>query len=188
MVNNGGQYLLGTGTYHPINGGSGVVEDVPWSYGKGGLGSDCAGFAICWCWKLPRHRLGFNRGSWATISDDLNVNSIVEDSHHKCELTEPELEAWDHPIVGDLLCYPSFKFKGVPFIGHVALIERVPEDYTDGRYDQLTVIQCHGPDHFKPGVVRTDGSLFLHHDSKWPADNKDNIPRRTCVVRMKERF
>lgn len=187
----GGQYLLGTGDYHPhkVSDPSGntpdpagiFTKDLPWTEVKGEQGSDCAGFAICWCWKLQRHRPGFNVGYWATVSDDINVNSIMEDAEHHQELALCEVF---QPKPGDLLCYPTFSVKGVdrPFIGHVGFIEAVGPGYKAGRYDLLTVIQCHGPNHFKPGVVRTDGSLFMHHDSVWP-----QVERQCRVVRMRER-
>jgi hypothetical protein len=53
-----GQYVLGTGDYRPT-----TTSDTPWTVNAGLTGSDCAGFAICWAWKLVRHRPGFNKGS-----------------------------------------------------------------------------------------------------------------------------
>lgn len=193
MVNKGGQYLYGTGDYQPFS--SSVSDridgfvDLPWTLKNGEQGSDCAGFAICWAWKLKRHRPGFNKGEWASIEDDINVNSILEDAQHHQELSrgivgEPKIPPPCKP--GDLLCYPTFYVKGVtrPFIGHVALIEKVPDGWFGG-YDALTVIQCHGPDHFKPGVIRSNGYVFTQHDAKWPGDS--NRERRCKIVRMKER-
>lgn len=183
MVNAGGQYKLGTGDYRPVihkslSSGPTTLVDLPWTGAE--QASDCAGFAICWCWKLTRHRPGFNKGSWSTVEDDINVNSMMEDATHKKELAEGVVTV---PRPGDLICYPTFYVKGVknPFIGHVALIEGVPAVWVPGRYDTLAVIQCHGPNGFRPGVVRTDGSLFLHHDHVWPQ------PERQCrIVRMRE--
>src|SRR5262245_49816365 len=48
--------------------------------------SDCAGFAICRCYGLRRHRPGFNRGAWSSVEDDLNCNSAIEDADHHREL------------------------------------------------------------------------------------------------------
>lgn len=179
MVNNGGQYILGTGDYWPPGQPGGV--DVPWTTNQYGCGSDCAGFAICYCWKIHRHRVPFNRGSWATVSDDLNVNSAVEDALHNRELFTLVLGFdaggnWNlgMPKPGDLLCYVSVTLKhedGSPavFIGHVAIIETVPADYKPGEgYRRLGLIQCHGPNHFTPGVVATDGHGFDLHDANWP--------------------
>lgn len=177
LANGGGQYLLGTGDFKPKN------DFDPWTYRNAELGSDCAGFAICYCWKLVRHRPRFNHGPWATVEDDLNVNSVLEDSQHKQELTVASNMVLD-PVPGDLICYPTFQYRdrGKKFIGHVAIIDMVPPGFKSGRWDTLGIIQCHGPDRFKPGVVATDGSLFLHHDSLWPKDE-----HRTKIVRMKER-
>lgn len=174
VVERRGEYRLGTGDYLP----SGPGSDIPWTAGKY---SDCAGFAICYCWKLKRHRPGFNKGDWSTVEDDLNVNSVMEDASHNKELAAYEVDRLA-PVPGDLLCYPTFKVAGKTFIGHVALIDVVPTYYKPGRYDQLQVVQCHGPNGFTPGAVHTDGSLFLHHDAIWP------LPKHQCkIIRMKER-
>lgn len=188
MVNAGGQYILGTGDYKP-NGS----KDLPWTaywkktspwYNK--QGSDCAGFAICWAWMLRRHRPGFNVGPWATVSDDINCNSALEDGLHKQELfvTLPE-SACVQP--GDLLVYPTIRLKSgskvKEFIGHVGIIETVPVSFKYGDWDKLTVIQCHGPNGRTPGVVRTDGSVWEHHDSLW-----GKLEHRTRIVRPKERL
>jgi hypothetical protein len=197
MVNNGGQYLLGTGDYRPFTPTKDIRDivgrdlglvDLPWTLNNGEQGSDCAGFAICWCWKVKRHRPGFNKGPWASVEDDINVNSIIEDAKHKGELVEGwvgPFEVIQNPRAGDLICYPTFWLYGKQFIGHVAIIEIVPANYKPGRFDLLTVIQCHGPNGFRPGVVRTDGSLFVHHDDVW--NDSNDYSRRCKIVRMKER-
>lgn len=179
MVNNGGQYLLGTGDYWPHK-ENGLEVDLPWTYLNGKAGSDCAGFAICFAWKLQRHRPGFNHGSWATVSDDINSDSALEDGLHKQEL----FTVVTTPRPGDLLIYPSIRVLGKRFIGHVGLIEHVPAEWDAGapQYNLLTVIQCHGPNGFRPGVVRTDGSVWAHHDHLWP-----KAQHKTQIVRPKER-
>lgn len=176
MVGKGGQYLLGTGDYHP------GLEDTPWTQqgGSADWGSDCAGFAISWAWKLRRHRPGFNVGPWATVADDINSDSALEDSLHK-----KELFTWvAQPQPGDLLIYPSIHLGGKRFIGHVGLVEVAPAawDPRAPNYSLLTIIQCHGPNHSRPGVVRTDGSIWAHHDSIWPKPE-----HRTSIVRPRSR-
>lgn len=179
-------YLLGTGDYRPHPGGS----DLPWTpytgpTGTQAYGSDCAGFAICWAWKLVRHRPGFNRGRWSTVEDDINCNSAIEDANHKQELfTEV-----DTPRPGDLLAYPSFYLRlndGTrhQFIGHVGLVSSVPRlwDPKHRNYRGCGVIQCHGPNGFKPGVVVTDGSIWQQHDVGWPKPE-----HCTHIIRPKER-
>lgn len=179
-------YLLGSGDFN-IKLGPPMV-DLPWTPGSTGrgLGSDCAGFAICWCWKLKRHRPGYNRGSWASVEDDINCNSLLEDAQHKQELAtlSPLI-----PRPGDLLVYPTIRITSnghgpLTFIGHVGLVESAPPawDPSQPRYDLLSVIQCHGPDGFTPGVVRTDGMIWARHNANWPKPE-----HRAYVVRMKER-
>jgi hypothetical protein len=159
------------------------VTDLPWTAKNGQSGSDCAGFAICWAWKLRRHRPGFNVGAWATVSDDINCNSALEDGLHKQELftTIPEGEK---VRPGDLLVYPTITtLKGKDgkvkrFIGHVGIIEFVPPNFKYGDWGRLSIIQCHGPNFRKPAVVRSDGSIWAHHDTLW-----GKIQHRTRIVR-----
>lgn len=195
MAYGAGQYWLGTGDYRPQTarceacGANTRVIDIPWT---GPLaGSDCAGFAICWCWKLTRHRPGFAKGSPADpnvsdVDDDINCNSLIEDAEG-AKTVSMFLAPTVAPRPGDLLVYPTLRFtksdgKVLTFIGHVALIESVPVAYTPGDYSSLTVLQCHGPNGFKPGVVRTTGEVFELHDVTWPKP-----AHRTRVIRMKER-
>ena len=176
MVNHGGQYVYGTGDYDPHD-----FLDLPWTMSKRMAGSDCAGAAICYAWKLVRSRPGFNKGAWASIEDDINVNSAMEDGCHKNELFQWVATRDVQP--GDLLCYPSFTFGGKDFIGHVALVEFVKPRFAGSyRFMDLVVLQCHGPNGFRPGVVRTDGSIWDHHDSIWPLPE-----HRTKVIRPLER-
>jgi len=182
LVGRGGCYVLGTGDWIGPPSKSQTVApillgaDLPWTYRDGKLGSDCAGFAISWCYQLKRHRPGYNRGSWATVSDDLNCNSAIEDAEHGREL----FELVTGPIQpGDLLCYPTFR-AGVllrRFIGHVGIVTGVAR--WDGRLASLDVAQCCGPNGRSPAVLATDGSVWDRHDAKWPAHQK----RQTRVLR-----
>jgi len=171
IANRGGRYVDGSGDYRPTD-----DTDLPWTPIAHGVGSDCAGFALCWAYCLTRHRPGYNHGPWASVSDDINCNSALEDAAHARELfrflTEDE-----QPAPGDLLCYPSFTIKDSdgaphPYIGHVGIIigtGRI-KDWKSGwaNYEQLDVAQCRGPDGRAPGVILTDGSVWSHHDSIWP--------------------
>lgn len=179
IVNAGGQYLLGTGDYWPHK-EAGNLVDLPWTAKSGLWGSDCAGFAVCWAWKIQRHRPGFNHGAWATVADDVNSDSALEDAHHNREL----FETTTVPRPGDLIIYPSIYLSGKRFIGHVGLVAATPAEWDPKapQYNLLTVYQCHGPNGFKPGVVKTDGSVWAHHDSIWPKPE-----HRTQLVRPKER-
>lgn len=181
-------YWLGTGDYKPFSTDHGQI-DMPWTSNEDAekLGyhrcSDCAGFAICWCWKLRRHRPGFNKGPWASIEDDINVNSIMEDAVHHQELAtevEPSMV-----MPGDLLCYPTIKLKGFPkpFIGHVAIVLDVNPVYLAGRYSKLLIAHCHGPNGRRPAVTQNMGSHWEEHDKQWPKNE-----HRTHVIRIKERL
>lgn len=177
----GGQYMLGTGDYvTPIPTGS----DLPWTTRDGVLGCDCAGL-VCWSFMLPRHRPGYNRGSWATVSDDLNCNSMIEDSEHDQEIWEPCL----HPEMGCVLAYPTFRIKKddgevLTFIGHTCVVvgvSRVLEwDSAAPQYHLLDVAQVKGPNGRKPAAIATDGSIWDHHDSLWPKPE-----HRTRMIRVK---
>lgn len=178
LVGNGGQYLLGSGDY------LGETQP-PWTFRDGEAGCDCAGFAICWAYKLKRHRPGFNVGAWASVEDDINVNSAMEDATHTRELFE---FVTAEPRPGDLLCYPTFVLRTASgprkFIGHVGVVtstKRVLEwDPLRPQYELLDVAQCRGPNGRKPAVVATDGSLWAHHDATWP-----KVQHRTQMIRAR---
>lgn len=161
---NYGVYMLGTGDC-----------DTP----KDGQ-SDCAGFAFCKCWGLRRHRPGFNKGAWASIEDDINCNSAIEDADHHKELFVPI----DRPELGAFLIYPTFYLKGhpKPWIGHVAIVVAVPPEWDPAlsKFAELTVVQCCGPDLRKPGILKTSGVHWDNHDKDWP-----NAEHRTRLIKVK---
>lgn len=166
VVGQGGEYRLGAGDYRP----AGDV-DLPWtSAAVGGPGSDCSGFAISWCYKIPRHRPGFNHGSWATVSDDVNPNSAIEDAEHAGELFERVLT----PAIGVLLCYPTIHLPGhvEPWIGHVQIVTGLRRclewDAARPDYGALDVAECRGPNGRRPGVVPGTGATMARHDLQWP--------------------
>ncbi len=174
-----GEYIYGTGDYRPRGG-----VDVPWTSKGGKLGSDCAGLAICYAYMLRRNRPGFARGSHPVIpydiDDDINCNSALEDALGHRELFEPITT----PALGCLLVYPTFRIAGreSPFIGHVGIVVSLARclewNPLDPDYSLLDVVQCRGPNGRSPGVVRTDGSLWDHHDERWP-----KIEHRTTMLR-----
>lgn len=159
-----GVYQLGTGDLQSNN-------DDP---------RDCFGFAYCECYGVKRHRPGFNRGPWASVSDDLNCNSAIEDADHAGELFERVLT----PAPGVLLTYPTIRLAGhPPFIGHVGIVVSVDRcaewDHEHPQYELLDVVQCRGPNGRRPGIVRTDGSAWAHHDALWPRPE-----HRTAMLRV----
>ena len=149
-----GVYQLGTGDYDTPIGGP----------------SDCAGFAISRCYGLPRHRPGFNTGPWATVADDLNCNSAIEDADHHREL----FVRAERPAIGDLIAYPTIRLAGHdhPWIGHVAIVVNVMRvlewDPAAPDWSLVDVVQCCGPNGRRPGILRTDGSHWNGHDMTWP--------------------
>lgn len=146
---------------------------------------DCFGFAFCELYGVRRHRLGFNRGPWASVEDDLNCNSAIEDADHAGEL----FERVQTPAPGVLLTYPTIRIRGQDgvlhqFIGHVGIVVGVARclewDHDHPSYSLLDVAQCRGPNGRKPGIVATDGAVWDHHDATWPKPE-----HRTVMLRVK---
>lgn len=142
---------------------------------------DCFGFAVCELYGIKRHRPGFNRGAWATVSDDLNCNSALEDAEHAGELFE--IVQWPEP--GVLLAYPTIRLMGhAPFIGHIGIVVSVRGalewDAWRPDYALLDVVDCHGPNGRKPGVVLGNGTVWNRHDELWPKRE-----HRTRMLRVK---
>lgn len=166
--------LVGTGVYELGTGDC----DTP----IGGK-SDCAGFAICKCYGLRRHRKGFNVGSWASVSDDINCNSLIEDADHHRELAVRVTSG--PPQLGDLLTYPTFRLPGHPrpWIGHVAIVtgvSRVLEwDWSRPTWSCLDVVQSCGPDGRRPGIIATTAAHWDDHDRDWPKEE-----HRSRLLRM----
>jgi hypothetical protein len=182
IVGKGGQYVLGTGDYRPRV-VQGQLIDTPWTeHDSGMVGCDCAGFAISWCYKLRRHRPGYNSGPWATVTDDMNNNSVLEDAEHTQDLAEIVTT----PAPGVLLIYPTITLPdhpGMRWIGHVGIVTSVRRcsewDNATPDYSLLDVAQCMGPNGRRPGVVSTDGAIWSHHDSLWGKPE-----HRTRMARM----
>lgn len=180
-------YQLGTGDYDPKH-----PDDPCTTRRDGKRGSDCAGAAQCYAYKLKRHRPGFASGQvplkyrdQSDVDDDINTSSGIEDALTKQEIYEIVNEG---PVLpGDLLSYATLRIKGADgevhvFIGHVGMIKFVPEGWTraDG-FDQLRILQCKGPNGRMPLVVETDGSLWDRHDMNWPKEQ-----HRTQILRVKQ--
>ena len=167
-----GEYQLGTGDCYTERGGK----------------SDCAGFAINWCYNLRRHRPGFNRGPWSTVEDDINCNSAIEDADHHQELftqaIPPDRPQEGEARPGDLLTYPTFVVgpKHIKFIGHVAIVVDVPADWRVGDpWARLTVVQCCGPNGRTPAILKTSGAHWDAHDQVWPKPQ-----HRSRLLRVKQ--
>lgn len=171
--------LVGTGVYELGTGDCDTPVGAP---------SDCAGFAICKCYGLRRHRPGFNHG-WMdpggrtpSIEGDLNCNSAIEDADHHREL----FVRGDRPELGDLIAYPTIRLPGSgagPWIGHVAIVVGVDRarniDMTRPDWSLLDVVQCAGPDGRRPGIIATTGRHWVDHDRTWP-----RLEHRTALLRL----
>ena len=143
---------------------------------------DCFGFAVCKIFGLRRHRPGFNLGAWATVEDDLNSNSLIEDAQHAGELAEVVYT----PAPGVLLAYPMIRLVGYhdPWIGHIGIVVGVSRCTSWHQelpsYAQRDVVQCQGPNGRRPGIRASDGSVWDHHDALWPRPE-----HRTVMLRIK---
>jgi hypothetical protein len=179
IVGKGGQYILGTGNYRKS-----ASPDVPWTSRDGKRGADCAGFAMAWCYCIVRSRKGFNRGSWATVSDDINTDSGVEDAANKQELYRFVED--EPPAIGDLIVFPSKFAKTGKRItpGHVGIITGTPRmKWSAGwtAYGELDIAQCKGPNFRAPGVIASDGKLWVDHDKRVRATQPH---RKTRILRI----
>ncbi len=161
-----GTYALGAGDYHPEK------PDSPWtskppSYN---YGCDCWGYAHSYCYKTPRHRPGFNKGPWATVADDINTDSAIEQAEHP-QATDRLFEVVDTPRIGDLVVYPSVregaivKASKAPHkrlrIGHVGIIVGVPAEWDPAmpQFGMLTVVQCQAAR--SPAVIKGPGTGWM---------------------------
>lgn len=164
--------LVGTGTYELGTGDC----DTP----IGGK-SDCFGFAFNRCYGVRRHRPGFNVGPWASVSNDLNCNSAIEDADHHREM----FVRAQRPELGDLIAYPTIRLPEHmgPWIGHIAIVvdvSRVLEwDPATPDWSLLGVVQCAGPNGRHPAILATSGSGWNGHDLTWP-----KAAHRTALLRV----
>lgn len=168
-----GQYVLGTG------------DSTGYTTRDGLTGADCVIVAV-YGYGIPRHRPGYNHGSWATIADDINCNSLIEDADHEGDLTERIYR----PEVGCFLTYPSVYKDGHRIsIGHIELVTGVSRclewDVTAPDYGLLDVVACRGPNERKPAVITGTGADgpgrgFNGHDKLWPKP-----AHRTSMLRVK---
>ncbi|HEX2689125.1 MAG TPA: hypothetical protein VHN14_21030 [Kofleriaceae bacterium] len=89
------------------------------------------------------------------------------------------------PAPGVLLVYPTIRLPGHPdpWIGHVGIVVGLSRctswDHARPSYALLDVVQCHGPNGRRPGIVAGDGSTWDHHDALWPRPE-----HRTVMLRV----
>lgn len=180
-----GQYAWGSGDYLPENSAL-----VGMTMNKGGLvGWDCAGAAVCHAFRLKRHRPGFNRQMHASIEDDINVDSIIEDADPARGGRGELGELVKVPTPGILLMTPTIKIpeRGYDDPGHVRMIIDASKwDPARPRFVDLVYLECRGPNGRAPGVVRNTGESVDVHNAKWPtnferADGSTVRPRAVMV-------
>jgi hypothetical protein len=156
LVGRSEPYVLGTGDYR-----STASADLPFTRNRIGYGSDCWGFAGAWCYKLPRHRPGYNKGPWATVADDLNCDSAIEQAEHAAA-GDRVWEVIERPEVGCLLVMPSIRDKEGHRIriGHVWITTEVPAEWDAEKpqYDLLTTVQCQASSH--PAIKKGPGPRY----------------------------
>jgi hypothetical protein len=171
-------YVLGTGDFHPAS-----TIDMPFSKNSFGYGCDCWGFAGSWCYQLPRHRPGFNKGPWATVADDVNCDSAIEQADHAAKLTDVVWSAVaDAPRAGDLLVWPSIRDKhGARLrIGHVSIVLEVPAewDWLHPQYGLCKVAQC------APGAPAIRASSGKSWEGRETFRGLTDVAWRTRILRV----
>ncbi len=158
-------YWLGGGNYraaHPLSPATTSIRGV-----------DCIGW-ICWAYKLPRKRIGFNHGRWATVNDYVNTDSLIQDAEHERDLVDEVFI----PRIGDLLVWPSIYAGELASprrragtrrrIGHIAIVTNVPSLWLPQKpaFEQLTVSQC-GSRH-TPAIHISTGAAWANKDrTQW---------------------
>jgi hypothetical protein len=170
-------YVLGTGDYR------GIGRD-PWTTRKDGKrGCDCWGL-IAHAYRLPRHRPGYNKGKWATVSDDMNCDSAIEQAEH---ITDDPVWALagPQPAIGDVLVWPSIRGPDRKRlrIGHVAIVVAVPAEWAPERWDWLTVVQCQSSR--QPAIMRGPGSAWRGRET-WRGATDTRWRSRLLRVRETE--
>jgi hypothetical protein len=176
---NGGCYLLGGGDYSPLHPG------VPWTFHDGKWGSDCCGAAVSFAYRLRRHRSGFNQTPQASISDDINVDSICEDADPRRGGRLELGELVDIPEPGILLITPTIRLpeKNFSMMGHVRMIiDATKWDPSAPKWADVIYLECHGPQLHAPGVTRNTGESVDLHDLAWP-----KWQHRAAMVRIRAR-
>ncbi len=174
-----GVYQLGAGGYNAKRQGAFTAKN---GYPEA---CDCSGF-VTWCYRLPRHREGFNHGAWSSVSDDISTDSIVEDAEHRGDL----FEIASRPEPGDLLVYPAIREgKLRKRIGHVGIVVDaslcLEWSLEFPAYDLLRVVQC-SPG--KPAIKETSGAIWQFRNLVTPGqrNSAQDAKWRTRVVRVRQ--
>lgn len=156
-----GTYGLGKGGYDPKH------PDDPFANANGIEQADCWAYSVSYAYKLPLHRPGFNRGAWATVADDVNCDSGIEQAEHRAEVADVLFEVVDRPELGDLLVFPSVRGPDGKRIriGHVGIVVGLCAEWDPAapQFGALEVVQCQASR--KPAVIRGPGSGWMFRES-----------------------
>lgn len=161
-----GAYSWGAGHFdpdHPALLGMTVANGIQ--------GWDCAGAAISHAFMLTRHRPGFNRQRYATVEDDINVDSIIEDADADHGGHQELGELVTAPDPGVLLLTPTIRIPAKGFVepGHVRMIIDASKwSAAAPRWADVVYLECKGPPKRAPGVVRNAGESVDQWDATWP--------------------
>jgi hypothetical protein len=164
-----GCYVWGAGHFDPDH-----PEMLGMTTVKGMTGWDCAGAAVSHAFELFRHRPGFNAQPQATVSDDLNVDSILEDADPRRGGLLELGELATIPAPGILLLTPTIRIPAKNFVdpGHVRLIiDATKWDPSASKWADVTYLECCGGPGRAPGVIRNTGESVDKWDSVWPKWN-----------------
>lgn len=176
-----GCYVWGGGRYDPA-----APLKLGMTAPNGVEGWDCAGAAISYAYRLFRHRPGFNRQPGASVTDDLNVDSILEDSDVRRGGALELGELVNVPAPGILLITPTIRIppKGFHEPGHVRMVLDASKWKPEApRWTDVVYLECCGPPGRAPGVIRNTGGSVDRWDAEWPAWN-----RRAALVRIRARI
>jgi hypothetical protein len=175
-----GQYVWGTGNYDPKH-----PELLGMTTNHSLEGWDCAGAAVCHAFRLFRHRPGFNRQPHATVDDDINVDSILEDADPDRGGLQELGELVTIPAPGILLLTPTIRLPEKAFVqpGHVRLIlDATRWNPSAPKWADVTYLEVHGPNGHTPGCTRSTGESVDVHDKLWPKPM-----HRAAMVRVRAR-
>lgn len=173
-----GAYSWGAGHFDPDHPGL-----LGMTVADGIQGWDCAGAAISHAFMLTRHRPGFNERPRASVSGDLNVDSVIEDATPDLGGVQELGELVTAPEPGVLLLTPTIRTPSKGFVepGHVRMIIDASKWIAAApRWADVVYLECRGPNGRAPGVVRNTGESVDQWDATWPT-------HKAVMVRIRAR-
>jgi hypothetical protein len=154
-----GVYGLGEGGYRASD------PDNPFTDVNGILKCDCSRFVL-FCYKLAGSRAGFNDGPWATVSDAINCDSMIEQAEHPTA-KDRLFEVADRPQLGDLLVFPAIRGPDGKRlrVGHCGIVTKLCAEWKADapQYGELEVVQCQAST--RPAIKKGPGLAWLMRDN-----------------------